>query len=134
MEIEQKESKINKRKSHNMLIITSIWITIWLIYVVIGVYSFLFKNIKLLSPKDEDGNFCGYGNLKMYDKLYLYKITEENVFLNRICVSQCPQIYSGYLKAYPVTNNEKGVIEKKYFYNSKQSKIIIINILFYFIF
>ena len=122
MEMEPKIPKVALKKKYNTLIMTSVGVTIWLIYIIIGIYSFLYKDSKLLYVMDEDGNFCGYGDLKTYNKLYLYKITEENVFTNRICVSECPQSFTGYLKSYKTNNNEKGVIEKKYFYKSKVCK------------
>ena len=45
MESNQKKVKPVSKKMYNILIITSIGVTIWLIYIIIGVYSFFYKKI-----------------------------------------------------------------------------------------
>ncbi len=107
----------------HILVLTIIGVTIWLIFIITGAYSFYKRSPKLLLPMDEDGNFCGYGSLKKYDKLYLYKITENNVIGNRVCVSSCPKNFTGYMKSFPVKKNLRGELEKKYFYASKECKL-----------
>lgn len=93
-------------------------------YIAIFITSHFNTNTGLFFSADEDGNLCGYGGLFDYDKIYFYKLDTDE-FNKRVCVSDCPDIFNGFLKCFPTKQNSQCKIENKTFYISKQSIFIL---------
>ena len=110
---------MNANNSFNLLPYALLTASLTLLYLALSVYSFVSRVEKNLLPTDDERHFCGYKGLSDYDKLYLYQ-KQDNFFIKRACVSECPQKFTGFIKSFPIDGHPNGIIEKENFYPSVQ--------------
>lgn len=100
-------------------------IFLFIVYFSICIHAYVKGDKSSLYPYDEDGNFCGFGGLADYDKVYLYGMLPYDVYNRRACVSECPKKFNGFIKSFP-TEGQIGEIDISFFYSSIQCKYYFI--------
>ena len=94
-----------------------------IIFIIIEIYSIIYKNNDNLLPFDKDGNHCGNKLLKQYNKVYFYDITNRNFMSYTLCVKDCP-IKNENLEYFPI-KDFYGIDEINFYSSFNLGKICV---------
>ena len=94
-----------------------------IIFIIIEIYSIIYKNNDNLLPFDKEGNHCGNKLLKQYNKVYFYDITNRNFLSYTLCVKNCP-IKNEKLEYYPI-KDFYGIDEINFYSSFNLGKICV---------